>query len=152
MSPKFKSWLALAAIFIAGILTGAALSVALGPYWQKPPAPRDMRQHLMTRLTESLKLTSDQQAKIQPIVTDATTQIQALHRDEMERGRQIFKSIDDQISTFLTSEQKAALQKMESEREKQFQGHMHHHGGSDEPGGMPPPPPGPAPNAPPAAP
>jgi Spy/CpxP family protein refolding chaperone len=150
MSSNFKPWLVLAIIFIAGILTGSALTMALSPHFAKPPAPRDMRQHWMARLTDRLKLTPDQQAKIQPILADATTKAQALHRDEVQRGSQIFKAANEQISALLTPDQKVELQKMEAEREKMFSGHMHRHGGPDDDGRMPPPPP-PAPpaNAPP---
>jgi len=153
MSSTLKPWLVLAVIFIAGILTGVALTMALSPHFEKPPGPRDMKQHWMARLTERLKLTSDQQAKIQPILTDAATKLQGLHRDEVERGSQIFKAANDQISALLAPNQKVELQKMESEREKMFLGHMHHHGGPGDDGGMPPsPPPGSPPNAPPPSP
>ena len=58
------------------------------------------------------------------------TQIQSLHRDEVERGSQIFKAANDQIAALLTPDQKVELQKMESEREKMFSGHMRPWGGS----------------------
>jgi Spy/CpxP family protein refolding chaperone len=153
MSSNFKPWLVLAVIFIAGILTGSALTIALSSHFMKPPAPRDMRQHWMTRLTDRLKLTPDQQAKIQPILADTVTKVQALHRDEVQRGSQIFKAANEQIAALLTPDQNVELQKMEAEREKMFSGHMHRHGGPDDDGGMPPPPPpGPQTNAPVAAP
>jgi Spy/CpxP family protein refolding chaperone len=162
MSSKLKPWLALSVIFIAGILTGAALTVGLGSHFLHPPGEQQMKRHWMTHLTERLNLTADQQAKIQPILADAATKIQSLHRDEVERGSQIIKGIDDQISPILTPEQKVELQKMESEREKMFSGHMrlregpggmHHRGGADDEKTPPPPdaptnaaPPGPASN------
>ncbi len=98
----------------------------------------------MARLTHDLNLTADQQAKIQPILTDAETKIQALHREEVGHGAEIIKGADDQILPLLTPEQKDKLQKLESEREKMFSGHMrpggiHHHDGPD--GSSPPPPP-----------
>jgi Spy/CpxP family protein refolding chaperone len=143
MSATIKPWLVLAVIFIAGILTGTALTVVLYPHFEKPPFPRDLRQHWMERLTEKLKLTQDQQAKIQPILADASTQMQALHHDELQRGAQIFKATDERISTLLTPDQQVLLQEMKKEREKAFAGHLHlwgsMHGGPD--GGPPPPPP-----------
>ena len=153
MTSNFKPWLVLATIFIAGILTGSALTVALAPYFQKAPAPHDMRRLMMARLTERLKLTPDQQAKIQPILTDLSTKIQALHHDEVQRGSQIFKAANEQISALLTPDQQVEMQKMEAEREKMFSGHMRRHEGpGDEAGMPPPPPPGPPTNAPPANP
>lgn len=165
MSPKLKPWLLLVGIFIVGVVTGSALTIGLGPRFVHPqqlhlPEPRDMNRHLMAYLTKRLNLTADQQTKIQPIMAEATTQLQSRHHEEMERDSQIFKAADDQISALLTPEQKVELQKMESEREKLFSGHMrpwgpprdgtdgaHHHGGPGD-GGMPPPPTAPT-NAPP---
>ena len=157
MSSKFKPWLLLGVIFIVGVVTGSALTIGLASRFIHPPGEQQMKLHWMARLTDRLNLTADQQAKIQPILTDAATKIQSLHRDEVERGSQIFKAANDQISDLLTPEQKVGLQKMESEREKKFLDHMrpwgapprdgpggmHRHGGPDN-GVMPPPPPPPA--------
>jgi Spy/CpxP family protein refolding chaperone len=148
MSSKLKSWLLLAVIFIAGILTGVGLTIGLGPHFKHPPGPQQMKHLWMVSLVQRLNLTVDQQAKIEPILADATTRIQSLHRDEMERGAQIFKSAHDQIAALLTPQQEVELQKMESDREKMFSGHMRpwgspggmfHHNGPDE--NAPPPPP-----------
>ena len=124
MSSQIKPWLLLGAIFIVGVVTGSALTVGLGPHFMHSPGPRDMKKHWMTHLTQELNLTADQQAKIQPILTDAETKIQALHRDEMEHGAQIFKAVHDQISALLTPDQQVELLKVESEREKKFSDHM----------------------------
>jgi Spy/CpxP family protein refolding chaperone len=146
MSSNLKSWLLLAGIFIVGVVTGSALTIGLGPHFHHPPEQRDFRKSLMAHLTERLSLTADQQSKIQPILADAESKIRALHRDELERGSQIFKETNAQISALLTPAQQAELQKMESEREKLFNGHMRPWGPPhDGPGGMPPPPP-PGPN------
>jgi Spy/CpxP family protein refolding chaperone len=146
MSKVLKPWLVLAVIFIAGALSGAALTMALAPHFMHPPGEAQMRTKWMTHLTQKLNLTPDQQAKIQPILEDAAKSIQSLHREEVGKVSQIFKSTDDQIAAILTPEQNAELKKMQAEREKAFPGHMHFHGGPDGgPGGEPPhmPPPGP---------
>jgi Spy/CpxP family protein refolding chaperone len=155
MSSKLKPWLVLGVIFIVGILTGSALTISLAPYFVHPPGEQQMKRHWMEHLVQRLDLTTDQQAKIQPIVADAESRIALLHRDEMERGSQIFKAAHDQIAALLTPEQQAELKKMESDRERKFLDHMHsgpsgphddadmhHHDGLDD-GKMPPgPPPG----------
>lgn len=136
---KFKPWVLLAVIFIVGVITGSALTIGLASRFMHPPGGQ-MKQHWMMLLTRQLHLTTDQQAKIQPILTDADTKIQALHRDEVEQVSQIFKTANDQISTILTPDQQAQMKKMEADREKMFSGHgvrlwgpsIHPHGG---PGG-----------------
>jgi Spy/CpxP family protein refolding chaperone len=139
MSSNVKPWLLLVGIFIVGVVTGWALTFGLGPRFAQPPGPHDVRQHLRDRLIHDLNLTTDQQTKIQPILNDAETKIRALHREEIGRGAQIMKETDDQISAFLTPDQKVQLQKLEAERDKMFSGHMRHRDGPD--GAMPPPPP-----------
>ncbi len=152
MSAKFKPWLLLGVIFIVGVVTGSALTIGLAPHFMHPPGELPMRRHWMAYLNQRLNLTADQQAKIQPIVADAETRFHSLHRDEVERGSQIYKAANGQIAALLTPEQKVELQKMESEREKMFSGHMRrwapsrdgadnmHHSGRPDDGMMPPPP------------
>ncbi len=144
MSPKLKPWLVLAVIFIAGVLTGVALNVALSSHSNKPPGQHDFGKSIMTKITERLKLTPDQVTKIQPIIEDTAAKVRALHHEEMQRGADIFKANDDAIAAFLTPDQKAELQKMREEREKMFASH-HHHDGLDDGGGPPPPTPLPPP-------
>jgi Spy/CpxP family protein refolding chaperone len=165
MSSKLKSWLLLAIIFVVGVVTGVALTIGLAPHFGHQPGPQQINRLWMAKLIEQLNLTADQQAKIQPILTDAKTRFQSLHRDEVERGSQIMKEAHDQISALLTSEQQAELQKLEADREKMFLEHMrpwgppppggpggmHHHDGTNDSGGMPPPP-GASTNAPPPGP
>ena len=137
---KLKPWLLLAVIFVVGVITGSALTIGLASHFMHPSGGQQMKQHWMMMLTRQLNLTADQQAKIQPILTDADTKIQALHRDEVDRGSQIIKAANDQISAILTPEQQAQMKKMEADREKMFSGHggrpwgpgMRPHGG---PGG-----------------
>ena len=150
MSSLLKPWLVLVVIFIVGVVTGSALTIGLGSHFIHPPGEQQITHHWMTHLIQRLNLTTDQQAKIEPILADAETKLQSVHRDEVEHGSQIFKAANDQISALLTPEQKVELQKMEAEREKMFSGHirpwgsgsggMYHH---DKPGDntMPPSPP-----------
>jgi Spy/CpxP family protein refolding chaperone len=140
MSSQLKPSLLLLLIFVLGIVTGSTLTIGLAPHFAHVPGAAQMKNHWMMRLVQRLKLTADQQAKIQPILADAETKIQALQRDEVEHGSQIIKAANDQISAVLTPDQKAELEKMESEREKLFLSHMHHrgnpHDGPPNPEGM----------------
>ena len=163
MSPKLKPWLLLAIIFVVGVVTGSALTMGWEAHFRHQPGPQQINRLWMAQLIQRLDLTADQQAKIKPILADAKTKIQSLHRDEVERGSQIMKAAHDQISAILTPEQQAKLQKMESERVKMFLEHMrpwgpphegpggmHSHGGPDD--GVMPPPPEPPTNPPPPGP
>ncbi len=120
----FKPWLVLTLIFLAGVGTGILLTMGLGSHFMHPPGMQMMKRHWMAHLTQKLDLTADQQAKIDPIVTDATSQLQKLHREEVAQATGIFESVDGQIAALLTPDQNAKLQQLESEREKEFPGRI----------------------------
>jgi hypothetical protein len=135
-------WLVMALIFLLGIGSGVLLTIGLGPRFSTPPGAQEMRNRWMMRLTHRLNLTDDQQAKIQPIVADAETQIQAVHHEDVGRVSGILQAATTKISALLNPDQQAELGKMERERERMFQGRMHGPGMHDMggPGGGPPPP------------
>jgi Spy/CpxP family protein refolding chaperone len=125
MSAVIKPWLLLGGIFVVGIVTGSALTLGISSHFlHSPHNDADMRAHWISFLVQRLNLTPDQKAKIKPIVMDATTRIQALHRDEVQQGSQIIRTANEQILAELTPDQKVQLQKLEDEREKMFQTRM----------------------------
>lgn len=146
ISRKWKPWLVLSLIFLVGMVAGGALTLALGPILHGPPGEAEMRHNWMSHLTHRLNLTPDQQAKIQPILTNAANQIQAMHREEVGRISQILERTNAEIAPLLTPEQQNQLlgmqREMEKDRDRMIPGRMHPwgppHGG---PGGMRPPPP-----------
>jgi Spy/CpxP family protein refolding chaperone len=157
MSGPIKPWLVLAVIFVAGALSGSALTMALSSHSHRPPSPSKIEKLIMMRMTRELNLTSDQQDKIRPIVGEAAKEFQEVHRDEVRRVSQIIKLTNDQITPLLSSGQKAQMDKLETEGDSLFFGHPHgwgapgerFHGGgpSDGPNDAPPPP-APAPDHP----
>jgi Spy/CpxP family protein refolding chaperone len=151
----FKPWLVLALIFLAGVGTGILLTVGVGSHFRHQLGMESMKQHWLGWLTSRLDLTADQKAKIDPILTDAMTQLQALHHDEIDKASHIMEAANTQISALLTPDQKTKLEQMESERQREFSGHAHPWmhpgeggtpppgaGGPGEPGGPPAPPQG----------
>jgi len=139
MSAPIKPWLLLGGIFVVGIITGSALTFGLSAHFMHPRGEGDMRGHWMMFLNQRLNLTPEQRANIRPIVLDASTRIQALHRDEVQKGSQIFRTANESIQALLTPEQKVQLQELEQEREKEFQNRMRSWGppGGGPPGGPP---------------
>ncbi len=61
------------------------------------------------RLTKTLNLTSDQQAKVQPIVDQARPQIIAIHRDAMEKTKAVMDDAASQIRPLLNPDQQKKL-------------------------------------------
>ena len=155
MTDKLKPWLVLAVIFVAGVLSGAALTIVLAPRLMHPGRPPDraqMEKHIMAQLTRELGLSADQQAKIDPIVKETAKELHEVHIDEVQRVSHIISLSNDEIKPILTPDQKTQLEKFIAEGESSFSGHGKNwggpgfHGGGPD-GGAPPqePPPGPPP-------
>src|SRR5881394_2541961 len=63
----------------------------------------------LEQLTEGSNLTSDQQAKVQPIIDKAQPQIAAIHREAMQKMKAVMASTSSQIRPLLTPEQQMKL-------------------------------------------
>jgi Spy/CpxP family protein refolding chaperone len=114
----------MALIFVAGIITGAALTFGFRPSWEHPPGPQQMQRHWISHLTERLNLTADQQGKIEGILRNAGEQIRSLHHEEVDKISGIMAKADAQIAPLLTTDQQAEFKKMQSERQRDFSHHM----------------------------
>jgi Spy/CpxP family protein refolding chaperone len=127
-----KPFLVLALIFLVGAVTGSALTLAFRPHL-RPPGADQMKDHLLTHLTHRLNLTSDQQAKIDPIISDVVKQMETVHREEVGRMSKIIETMNQQVTPILTPEQQAELQKMEVDDRRKFFGHDRPRGPHDHP-------------------
>jgi periplasmic protein CpxP/Spy len=85
----------------------------------------------MQELTQKLNLTSDQQAKVKPIVEDTHQQMEAIMKDDslsredkMTKVRTLHESAHAKLRDILTDEQKKKLSAMEEE----MRGHPHAQG------------------------
>lgn len=68
----------------------------------------------MEHLSKMLSLTSDQQAKVQPIIDQARPQLIAIHKDAMQKTQTVINNAMSQIRPLLNQQQQAkfdALQK-----------------------------------------
>lgn len=151
---NIKAWLLLGLIFLLGAVSGASLAIGLGPrFASRPPGMQDMKNRLLMEMTHRLKLTPEQQTKIEPILAEAGTQMQQVHREEIGRIAGIMETVKAKMAPILTAEQQTELQKMgkemENRRDRMFPGHMHPH---MQPGQPPPDEGGPGPHGPPPPP
>jgi hypothetical protein len=86
-------------------LGGFAIAQAEGPgmgHW---------RGHgfALEHLTKTLKLTTDQQSKVQPIVDQARPQIVAIHKDAMQKTQTVINNAVSQIRPMLNPDQQKKL-------------------------------------------
>ncbi|MGA2981278.1 MAG: hypothetical protein ABSD76_16940 [Terriglobales bacterium] len=128
------------------ILMGASFAVAQDsqPNNQQPAqgnagwhhGPPDPAQRT-AELTKKLKLTSDQQTKVQDILQSEHSQMEALHQDSSmsqqdrrTKMMEIRQTTDTQIRALLDSAQQKKWDEMQAKREEWGQGH--HHGNGDQ--------------------
>jgi len=71
----------------------------------------------LEHLTKTLNLTSDQQAKVQPILNQARPQIIAIHKDAMQKTQAVMASTMSQIRPLLTSEQQTKFDAVQKARQ-----------------------------------
>ena len=78
-------------------------------------------------LSKKLNLSSDQQAKLKPILEDQRTQMEAVHndaslsrQDRMSKMQDLRKSSDEQIKAVLNSDQQKNFDKMRSEQQERM--------------------------------
>jgi periplasmic protein CpxP/Spy len=106
---------------------------ANGGWHHGPPDPAQRT----AELTKKLKLTSDQQTKVQDILQSEHAQMETLHQDtsmsQQDRHAKmmdIHQNGDTQIRALLDSTQQKKWDEMQARREQWGQGH--HHGNGDQ--------------------
>jgi len=71
----------------------------------------------LEHLTKTLSLTSDQQAKVGPILSQAKPQLSTIHQDAMQKTQAVMASTMSQIRPLLTSEQQTKFDALQKARQ-----------------------------------
>ena len=71
----------------------------------------------LENMTETLKLTPEQQAKVQPIVDQTKPQLAAIHKEAMEKSKGVIDNAMSQIRPILTPEQQKKADEMKQAHE-----------------------------------
>ena len=67
----------------------------------------------LDRVAETLNLTPDQKAKVQPILDQAKPQMMAIHQEAMQKAKAVMESTMSQIRPLLTPEQQKKADDMQ---------------------------------------
>ena len=136
--------LLLAVPFLAGSAAAAQYQGGGGPRGQAGPGGRPgpmSPDDRLKQMTKDFNLTSDQQAKIKPILVDEQKKIQDLRNDTStdrqsmrSKMQQIHQDANTQIRAALDDKQKEMFDKQEQERQQRMQNRR---GGMGGPGGPP---------------
>ncbi len=97
-------------------------------------SPHSWGNHMLARLTKELDLTTDEQAKIKPILEDAHTQMQSIHQDttlsdedKRSKMKEARDSLNSAINAQLTPDQQTKFAAWQAKM------HSHHHGADASP-------------------
>jgi len=115
---KTKLILYLAAIFVAGGVTGATVAVKAAKQIMTE-APRTgpfEARYLKERFQSKLALTPEQAKVIEPILEKMSDELKAVRAESTKRIGAIMKSSYEQIGKELTPEQRAKLEQMKKDR------------------------------------
>jgi protein CpxP len=120
---------------IIAITSAAALSLASlvylqakepgehGPKHEHGPAPHHEMGNPLEHLSKDLNLTDDQKAKVQPIIDQTKPQMEAIHREAMEKMHALMESTGAQIRPLLTPEQQTKFDAMKKAHEDMRKAH-----------------------------
>jgi Heavy-metal resistance len=89
-------------LLAAGAVATAGFAVAQGGHGGFHHNPLDS-------MTQSLNLTSDQQARVQPIIDQAKPQLMAIHKDAMQKSKAIIDNAMAQIRPLLNADQQKKI-------------------------------------------
>lgn len=90
----------------------------------------------LERTTEQLNLTPEQKAKVQPIIDQATPQIDSIRHEAMQKTKAVMDNAMAQIRPLLTPEQQKKLDDAQNDRRGGRRGHRGDEsgqGGQDQP-------------------
>ena len=122
------------------LTTLGALSLGSAAFAQEPTTgPQDQhggrggsRHNSLQRVTEQLNLTPEQKAKVQPIIDQATPQIENIRREAMQKTKALMDNAMAQIRPLLTPEQQKTLDDSQNNRRGGRSGHGGRHGQRDQ--------------------
>ena len=131
---KGKIVLYLAAIFLAGGITGAVFSWReSGQKPWKPPTPKGICDSFRDRLRSELGLTPQQLERLEPLLQKRVSSMEEIRTRTVKELEELIRTSDAEIAEALnlSADQRAKLQQMEKDRREHF--------GKGHRGGPPPP-------------
>ncbi len=120
MKPRFQNILIVAAIFLAGVVTGSVNSIGLGQRLAEQRLSIDHFQGtLMGILKSELKLTPDQTRRVEPLVQRACKEYRGVVLETAQRVGNLVQNANARIARELTPAQAQRLRQLETERQEQ---------------------------------
>lgn len=122
MKPRAKNILLVAAIFLAGVVTGSVNSIGVGQRLAEQRLRIDHFQStLMGILQSELSLTPEQTRRVEPVVRRACEEYRGLMLETVQRVSGLVQTANARLARELTPAQAERLQQLEAERERNVQ-------------------------------
>jgi Spy/CpxP family protein refolding chaperone len=120
-------------VFVAGGITGAFFGGSYARHhFFELRHPERIGGRMKERLRSELNLTTEQLAKISPIIDKTSNQLRDIRRDTGHRVRQIIRDAHHQMAAELTDEQRQKLKQLEERHRRWRHGRHRFHDHSDE--------------------
>ena len=114
---RWSVFLSLLLVFLSGSALGALgfrwYTVSSAPAQKEPgPGPRpprdpvEVRKHIIAEMTDAVKLTPDQVAKLGDIMDNTRSRIEEVHQEMNAKGKAIWDEQTSRINAILTPEQR----------------------------------------------
>ena len=101
-------------VAIAGIAVGGSAWAQPGPDADGPHGGwHGHGGSPLEHLSDTLNLTADQKAKVQPILDQAKPQLEAIHQDAMTKAKAVLDNATAQIRPLLNADQQAKLDNLQ---------------------------------------
>jgi Spy/CpxP family protein refolding chaperone len=114
---KWKLGTYVCAIFLAGAGSGAVVAWEMSRRTPVPPRPPvEIGARLRARFQSQLSLTPEQLQKIDPMIDQAMHRVEAIRNETASKVFANVASLDEQLLTVLTPEQKVKLEELERDR------------------------------------
>ncbi len=118
---NWKVTLCLAAIFIAGGITGSLATLQILKHITHTRRnPGNWSAMMMKHLESKLKLTPEQIQKIKPIIDQSVVELEAIRSKTISQSSQVMQRSEEQIAHELMPEQQKRLQEIQQERRNHF--------------------------------
>ncbi len=120
---RWSAFLSLLLVFLSGTALGALgfrwytvnsapVDRGPGPGPRPPRDPVEMRKHIIAEMTDAVKLTPDQVAKLSDIMDNTRTRFEEVHQEMNAKGKAIWDEQTEQINAMLTPEQRPLYQQL----------------------------------------
>jgi Spy/CpxP family protein refolding chaperone len=111
------------ALFIAGAVCGAMVMSRRTPAADQPlklGRTGEIADRIRTKLDARLQLTPDQQQKFDPLFVKTSTELEAIHKDCLDRITAALDQLHVEMGPGLTPEQLQSVKALEAERREQM--------------------------------